>query len=130
MLPRIDPTKSEPIYVQLMNEIKYFIATGMIEPGEALPSVREMALKLRINPNTVARAYRELERDGVVVTMRGKGVFVADSPRSTDKQRAHAELRNALDGLLVEAFHLGVSPEKVRELLESRIENLKTRRAD
>ncbi|UCD58407.1 MAG: GntR family transcriptional regulator, partial [Candidatus Hydrogenedentota bacterium] len=62
MFPRIDPTKSEPIYVQLMNEIKYFVVTGMVEPGELLPSVREMALKLRINPNTVARAYRGLER--------------------------------------------------------------------
>jgi len=130
MLPRIDPAKSEPIYAQVMNEIKYFVATGMIEPGEHLPSVREMAMKLRINPNTVARAYRELERDGVVVTMRGKGVFVADAPRSGDKQRALADLRSTLDGILVDAFHLGVSPEQVRELLEHRITNLNKRRSE
>ena len=128
MLPRINPTKSEPIYAQLMHEIKYFVATGMLAPGEPLPSVREMAVKLRINPNTVARAYRGLERDGVVVTMRGKGVYVSDSPRHSDKTRALAEIKETLDGILVEAFHMGISAEQVRELLDGRIENLnKTR---
>lgn len=124
MLPRIDPTKSDPIYAQLMGEIKYFVATGMIAAAEALPSVREMALKLRINPNTVARAYRELEREGVVVTMRGKGVFIADAPRSGDKKPAMAEIRRALEGVLVEAFHMGISAEHVRELLDGRIDDM------
>jgi GntR family transcriptional regulator len=128
MLPRIDPAKSEPIYAQLMGEIKYFVATDMMSPGEALPSVREMALKLRINPNTVARAYRELEREGVVITMRGKGVFVADSPRGGDKKLATSEIKKALDSILVEAFHMGISAEQVQELLSGRIENMnKTR---
>ena len=107
-----------------MGEIKYFVATGMMTAGEALPSVREMALKLRINPNTVARAYRELEREGVVVTMRGKGVFVADAPRSGDKKLALAEIRRALEETLVEAFHMGISAERVRELLDGRIDDM------
>lgn len=128
MLPRIDPTKSDPIYAQLMGEIKYFVATGMAAAGEALPSVREMAVKLRINPNTVARAYRELEREGVVVTMRGKGVFISDAPRVADKKQALAEIKRALDSILVEAFHMGVSSKQVRELLNGRIEDMnKTR---
>jgi GntR family transcriptional regulator len=107
-----------------MGEIKYFVATGMMVAGEALPSVREMALKLRINPNTVARAYRELEREGVVVTMRGKGVFVADAPRSGDKKLARAEIRQALEGILVDAFHMGISAPQVRELLDGRIDDM------
>jgi GntR family transcriptional regulator len=128
MLPRIDPAKSEPIYAQLRGEVKYFVATGMMSPGEALPSVREMALKLRINPNTVARAYRELEREGVVITMRGKGVFVSDSPRGGDKKLATSEIKRSLDGILVEAFHMGISAEQVQQLLSGRIENMnKTR---
>ena len=124
MLPRIDPTKSDPIYAQLMGEVKYFVATGMMSAGESLPSVREMALKLRINPNTVARAYRELEREGVVVAMRGKGVFIADAPRSGDKKLAQAEIKRALEGILVEAFHMGISAEQVRKLLDGRIDDM------
>jgi len=128
MLPRIDPTKSDPIYAQLVSEIKYFVATGMMAPGEGLPSVRDMAVKLRINPNTVARAYRRLEREGVVVTMRGKGVFVADAPRAGDKKLALSEIREALDAILVEAFHMGISTKQVRELLNGRIDDMnKTR---
>jgi GntR family transcriptional regulator len=129
MLPKIDPSKSEPIYAQLMSEIKYSVAIGMTEPGEPLPSVREMALKLRINPNTVARAYRELEHEGVVITMAGKGVFVSDIRRAPDKRRALAEIKNVLDGILVDAYHRGISVEEVRELLDGRIENLNKTRA-
>jgi GntR family transcriptional regulator len=130
MLPRIDPTKSQPIYSQLMSEIKYFIAAGIMEPGDLLPSVREMAVALRINPNTVARAYRELEREGVVVTIRAKGVYVSDEPRVTNRKRALKEMKDALDALLVQAFHNGVAPEELAQLLEERIENLKSRRAN
>lgn len=128
MLPRIDPTKSEPIYIQFMNGIKYFVATGMMAPGEALPSVREMAVKLRINPNTVARAYRALEREGVVVTIRGKGVYVSNAPRRSDRQRALLKLKEALDGILVEAFHKGITADEVQQLLEGRIGNLNKKR--
>ena len=130
MLPRIDPTKSDPIYVQVMGEIKYFVATGMMAAGENLPSVREMALALRINPNTVARAYRELEHEGVVVTIRGKGVFIADSPRAGDKKKALAEIKQALDAILVEAFHMGVSSEQVRKLLDGRIDDMNRTREE
>jgi GntR family transcriptional regulator len=107
-----------------MGEVKYFVATGMMASGEALPSVREMALKLRINPNTVARAYRELEREGVVVTMRGKGVFIADAPRPGDKKLALPRIGQALEGILVEAFHMGVSADQVRKLLDGRIDDM------
>jgi GntR family transcriptional regulator len=130
MLPRIDPAKSEPIYAQLMGEVKYFVATGMMSPGEALPSVRDMALKLRINPNTVARAYRGLEREGVVNTVRGKGVFVSDSPRSGDKKLAQSEIKRALDGILVDAFHMGISAEQVRDMLSDRIKNMNRTREE
>ena len=106
------------------SSVKYFVATGMMSAGESLPSVREMALKLRINPNTVARAYRELEREGVVVAMRGKGVFIADAPRSGDKKLAQAEIKRALEGILVEAFHMGISAEQVRKLLDGRIDDM------
>ena len=124
MLPRIDPAKSEPIYAQLMGEVRYFVTTGMMAPGEALPSVREMAVKLRINPNTVARAYRGLERDGVVNSVRGKGVFVSDSPRSGDKKLAMSEIKRALDEILVDAFHMGISAEQVQELFNLTIKFL------
>lgn len=130
MLPRIDPSKSQPIYAQLMREIKYFVATGMAEPGEALPSVREMAVALRINPNTVARAYRELEHEGVVHTIPGKGVYISDGPSTMNRERALKEMEDVLDSLLVQAFHCAISPGELMRLLEERIENLESRRAD
>ena len=75
-----------------------------------------------------ARAYRALEREGVVVTIRGKGVYVSDAPRRSDRERALAEIKETLDGILVDAFHKGITADEVRKLLEGRIENLNKKR--
>ena len=78
MLITVDPADPRPIYVQIMDEVRRALVVGTLAADDALPSVRQLAVDLRVNPNTVAQAYRELERDGVVHVKRGQGTFVND----------------------------------------------------
>jgi GntR family transcriptional regulator len=88
MLISIRPTDPNPIYRQIMDEIRRAIALDLLLTDEPLPSVRQLSAELRINPNTVQQAYRELERDGVVYVRRGRGTFVADVGSRADERRA------------------------------------------
>lgn len=106
----VDPHSGIPIYIQLKEQIKKAVATGLLVEGEQMPSVRELALKLTINPNTVAKVYQELERDGVVQTARGLGSFVAKRQREYGSEQA-ASLDMALEKLMVEAYQLSVDAE-------------------
>ena len=86
MLFSLDHADPRPIYVQIMDEIRRGIVMGWLPPDAALPSVRQLAAELRVNPNTVQQAYRELERDGVVYVQRGQGTYVAEGV-TTDRER-------------------------------------------
>lgn len=101
MLVNIDSSDPRPIYVQIVDEVRRGIVLGRFEADAALPSVRQMAAELRLNPNTVAQAYRELERRGVVYTRRGQGTFIAQSAvESADEERrslAESVARRALE---------------------------------
>src|SRR2546430_14482333 len=91
MLLRVNPSSGVPIYLQLMEQVKHAIETGALRPGDQLPGMRPLAEELVINPNTVAKAYRELEHEGVIELRHGAGAFVAGNARlkkMTDKLRA------------------------------------------
>ena len=91
MLFRPNPSSGVPIYLQLMEQVKHAIETGALRPGEQLPGMRPLAEELVINPNTVAKAYRELEHEGVIELRHGAGAFVsanAQAKKLTDKLRA------------------------------------------
>ena len=109
-----------PIYQQIVNQMKYLVASSAYAPGDELPPIRRLAEMLVINPNTVARAYRDLEREGVIVCKRGAGTFVAEgaSPLSSDEKERI--LRDRADALLSEAYQLDVSFEELLELLSRR----------
>lgn len=109
-----------PIYYQLLRQIKHMIATGRLATGDELPSVRVLAQQLVVNPNTVVRAYRELESAGLIFTRRGSGTFVSDghTPYSSDECRRI--LSERLDTLIVESRNLGYSIEQVAQLLLDR----------
>jgi GntR family transcriptional regulator len=96
MLLRVQPEADEPIFAQLARQVRAAVAGGRLKPGERLPSHRELAAQLVINHLTVKRAFDELERDGVVVTRRGLGTFVADAP----PERLAADARAAAAGAL------------------------------
>jgi GntR family transcriptional regulator len=119
---RLDPTGGIPIYQQLAEAVKQATATGRLREGDQLPTIRDLALQLRVNPNTVSHAYQELEREGVVETRRGAGTFVASRPpRLADAERRRL-VSLQLDRALAEAYHLGISFEQVEALLRERME--------
>jgi len=116
----VSPSDGTPIYLQIVNQVKYAVASGRLAPGEQLPPVRRLAEQLLVNPNTVARAYRELESAGVVVARHGAGVFLAEHAPSLGKRERQRILFDRADLLLAEARHLGVDVEELIELIRSR----------
>jgi GntR family transcriptional regulator len=116
-----DSTGRTPIYRQLIEQIREGVARGKLEPGERLPSVRQLSKDLVVNPNTIARAYTELEREGVLHTRPGLGVFVAKPQAGLKADVRRRRLVEIIDRLLTEAVHLGVTAEDVRNLIESRM---------
>ena len=117
MTVRLNPASGTPLYLQLVEHLKHSIETGAIRPGEQLPSVRKMAEDLLINPNTVVRAYRDLESEGIVQLRHGAGVFVLESvsARTDVMKKAEPIMRTTVDRL--EALDL--SEDDIRRLMEN-----------
>lgn len=107
-----------PIYLQVMQQIKYLVASGRLEPGDELPSIRSLAEQLIVNPNTIARAYRELETQGVVEKRRTAGTFVADSGSPFARKERLKLLKERIDQLLTEAYQMGFELDEVMKLVE------------
>ena len=124
LLLRPNPSSGVPIYLQLMEQVKHAIETGALRPGEQLPGMRPLAEDLVINPNTVAKAYRELEHDGVIELRHGAGAFVsgnAGAKKLTDRLRAG----QAIVAAAVEKLHArGVTDEEIRRLFEAELAGL------
>jgi GntR family transcriptional regulator len=118
---QIDPASRLPIYRQLGSQIREAAARGKLRPGERLPSVRELSRTLVVNPNTVARVYTELEREGVLITRAGMGVFVAQPGSELSRKVRKARLQSSADRFLTEAVHLGFSSDEVLSLISERI---------
>jgi GntR family transcriptional regulator len=115
----VDPRSGVPIYLQIIEQIKRSVALGVLQSGEQLPTVKQLAIDLTVNPNTVARAYRELEREQVIETSPGRGSFVRDNG-ATESPRVAAEIgRDALDVALREAKSVGLTQGEVREQFEA-----------
>src|SRR6059058_4602136 len=129
MIISIHPDGVVPKYEQIVVQVIYAVAAGSLEAGTLIPSVRELAEQLVVNPNTVARAYQELERQGVVTARRGRGMEVtAEAPESCQKRRrelAAQRLRRALD----EAIGSGMPQDEVRGLVDHLLNNGQTSRA-
>ena len=117
----VDAASRTPIYRQLAEQIRTAIARGRLLANARLPSVRDLSRRLVINPNTVARVYTELERDGVLVTRHGLGVFVAQPGSDLTKKSRRDRLTGLLDGFFTEAVLLGFSADEVRDLVTDRI---------
>jgi GntR family transcriptional regulator len=115
-----------PIYRQIVDQICRAIATGALAPGEQLPSVRALAERLVVNPNTVARTYGDLIRDGVLESQAGRGVFVPRRPRRPGYTRAERlrRIRDSLDAFVSQGVYLGFTPDELRDVLESRLKQL------
>ena len=124
----IDPSSGTPIYRQVADQVRQAVAGGTLRPGDRLPSVRELAVELAINPNTIAKAYQELERDGVIETPRGRGSFIADRDQGLPAEARREKLRPAVERLVVEAYHLGVRDEDVQRMVQRLLEEARRKR--
>jgi len=120
----IDPDSGVPVYLQISQAIRRSIALGSLRGGEQVPSVREVAEMLTVNPNTVAKAYQLLEREGIVSTRKGIGTFVADGDVSITSQERKAVIVEKLDRALVEAGNLHLEKGQVEEIFRERLEKL------
>jgi GntR family transcriptional regulator len=111
-----------PIYLQIVNQVKYLVGSGRLTPGEEMPPIRALAEQLRINPNTVARAYRELELAGIVIKRSTAGTFVSDNGSPLARRERIKILTEKIDALLAEARQLEVGVEEIIQLLHRRDE--------
>jgi GntR family transcriptional regulator len=124
LLLKPNPSSGVPIYLQLMEQVKHAIETGALRPGEQLPGIRPLAEELVVNPNTVAKAYRELEHEGVIELRQGAGAFVSDkapTKKDADKLRAaQAIVATAIDKLRSR----GVTDDEIRRLFEAELSGM------
>jgi GntR family transcriptional regulator len=124
MILSVDISSGVPIYLQIIQQVKRRVATGILKPGERLPSVRELAETLRVNPNTVAKAVSELERDGIVETRRGSGTFILDAAVPLTRTERRRVVREACDRAITEAYHVNWSPSDLKEMFTERVDQL------
>ncbi len=118
MTIHIDTKKGVPLYFQIMEEIKHLVASGQLNPGDKLPTVRQLAVELAINPNTVAKAYDELRREGILDVRQGIGTFVKQGLPALGEEIRRKKLRSLCEAFVVEGQKFGFSPEDLLACLE------------
>jgi len=129
MLFQIDFKSGKPVYLQLVDQVRYAAASGALRPGEALPSIRPLAEELRVNRNTVAKAYTELESLGIIESFAGKGCFLKENESPLTKEVRHKLLVARIDEAVVTAHQMQVSPQALAGLVEERIRFFERKKA-
>ncbi len=124
MLFRPNPSLGVPIYLQLMEQVKHAIETGALKPGEQLPGIRPLAEELVMNPNTVAKAYRELEHEGVIELRHGAGAFVSAHTRTRKLAEAVRDAQPVVAATVKRLRARGLSDEEIRRLFEAELASL------
>ncbi|MCW3059303.1 MAG: transcriptional regulator, GntR family [Capsulimonas sp.] len=124
MYIRLDQSSGSPLYLQIVDQVKSMIAGGALRAGDRLPTVRELASELVVNPNTIAHAYQHLERERVVETRRGLGSFVSAAEPVLSLGARRARVAALLDRALVEAHHVDLNADEIRALLEERMSEM------
>ena len=123
MLFQIDFKAGKPVYLQLVDQVRYAAASGVLRPGEPLPGIRPLAEELRINRNTIAKAYAELESQGVIETLPGKGCFLKANGSPFTKVVRDKLLEKEIDEAVVMAHHLQVSRDAFTEMVNGRLDH-------
>ena len=128
MIFQVDFQAGKPVYLQLADQIRYAAASGQLRPGEPLPSLRPLAEELRINRNTIAKAYTELESQGVIETIAGKGCFIKPNNSPLKKEVRRKMLIEEIDQVIVQAHHLQVPRGEFLELVRERVDVLEEKK--
>ena len=113
------------IYQQIVRQVKFAIAEGSLQPGQLLPGGRSLSVELAVNPNTVVRAYQQLQSEGVLESMRGRGMVVCQGAAKFCRQERKAIIADGLQTVLTEALHAGLSAEEIEELVRKQLKKLK-----
>ena len=129
MFISVDPSSDVPIFRQIVQQIKTAVAMGRLQPEDPLPSVRQLAVELAVNPNTVARAYLDLEIEGVIYKRQGAGTFVATQGVRVSKNERRRVLGELIEKAVVEGVNLGLDEDEMREAFERALEKI-TRSAE
>jgi GntR family transcriptional regulator len=116
----IDLTDGVPIYRQIVNQVKYLVASGLLRPGEELPPIRTLALQLKVTPNTIVKAYDELETSGVIHKRRGSGTFVSEERPKLAILARRRIIEQRIDGLLAEAHQLNFAADDIIRMVRER----------
>lgn len=120
----LDYKSSKPIYEQIVEQIKFHVMKEHLKPGDSIPSVRKLALELKITPGTVSKAYQELERQGMIETIRGKGTFIAEEITMQEDEAKLAEVKNQLSTAVMELKMMGYDKKMVVELIKEIYEEM------
>lgn len=121
----IDLVNHTPIYLQIMSQVKHAVASGELEPGDQLPTVRQLAADLRVNFNTVARAYRMLDEEGIISTQHGRGTYILEPASERDSERLRRQdLELLAKSFAEEALKLGFPIEEVRQQFDQTMAEL------
>ncbi len=121
MLLQINFKSGMPVYLQVVDQIKTAAASGAIQSGEAIPSIRPLAEELRVNRNTIAKAYTELESQGIIESIPGKGCFIKPNNSPLKKEVRRKLLTEEIDQVIVQAHHLQVPPSEFLNLVRERL---------
>ena len=117
----INVTDGVPIYRQVVNQVKYLVASGLLQPGEELPPIRTLALQLKVTPNTIVKAYGELETSGVIHKRQGSGTFVSERrPQQVALRERRRVIEQRIDALLAEAHQLNFTAEEILRMVRER----------
>ena len=119
ILIQVDVRSRVPIYEQIVNSFKQLTMSGILSPDEKLPSVRDLSQELTINPNTIQKAYQELERQNIIYTKRGQGSFVNPNIQAINKEEKMEDLIEEIKRIIVESMYLGISKEEFLKLITS-----------
>jgi len=122
---QINSSSDRPVYQQIIDHIKRDIALNRLKNGEKLPTVRQLAAQLAINPNTIAKAYRQLEQDGIIVTRPGAGAFIAETNSSLSLSVRKKIICEDIERLIVEAVHMQIDKATLDQWFAERIEKFK-----
>ena len=118
----INPYTGIPLYIQIAEQIKKAVFAGVLQEGEQLPTVRQLALELLINPNTVVRAFQELEREGMITTRRGSGTFIAPVAKKLKKTQKEEGIKRKIQELLAEARFMRIEKDALKEIFLQELE--------
>jgi GntR family transcriptional regulator len=117
---RISSTNGMPVYRQIVNQVKYLVASGRLQPNQELPTIRGLAERLLINPNTVVHAYAELEKDGVIIRRHGSGTYVAENLSRPHTREVAEALADKIDSVLADAAHSNLGLDEILQLVRER----------